>query len=172
MTRNVFNDIIEKNNRKLFVIAYRILKNRQESEDVVQEVFLKMWQMKEKLDEYNDVTALAVTMTKNSCIDLLRKWTNISIEKNGSETLKEDPSLNPYEKLVRTEERDIISGIIDDLPDLWRDLVQMREINELSYQEIASRTGMNINNLRVALSRARQMIRDKYIRHSDERRKT
>ena len=52
MTRDEFNNIIHKHNRKLFAIAFRILRNRQEAEDVVQDVFLKMWMMGKKLDEY------------------------------------------------------------------------------------------------------------------------
>ncbi|OFY63965.1 MAG: hypothetical protein A2V64_05755 [Bacteroidetes bacterium RBG_13_43_22] len=169
MTRDAFNDIIDRLNRKLYVIAYRILKNQQESEDVVQEVFLKMWTMKEKLNKYDDITALAVTMTRNNCIDLLRKRKNINSEKNGSDVLTADSSPSPYDRLVSLENREIISEIIEDLPDAWRDLIKQREINGLSYEEIALQSGMNINNLRVVLSRARQMIKEKYISYTNER---
>ncbi len=171
MTRNAFNDIIHKLNRKLFVIAYRILKNQQESEDVVQDVFMKMWMMKDKIDDYDDVGALAVTMTKNSCIDLLRKWKHINSDKDGSETQTADQSSTPYEQLVSSETREIVSRIIDNLPDSWRDLVQLREINGMSYEEIARQNGLNINNLRVIMSRARKMIKEEYIKYCDERRK-
>jgi RNA polymerase sigma factor (sigma-70 family) len=171
MTRDAFNDIIHRHNRKLFKVAYQIVKNRQESEDVVQEVFMKMWIMKDKLDKYGDVEALAVTMTKNSCIDLLRKWKHISNEKDGSDLQAADPSLSPHDQVVSSETREIMSKIIDDLPGAWKDLVQLREINGLSYGEIAEQKGMNINNLRVVMSRARQMIKEKYIRYNDERRK-
>jgi RNA polymerase sigma-70 factor (ECF subfamily) len=169
MTRNAFNDIIHKLNRKLFVIAYSIIKNRQESEDVVQEVFMKMWMMKDKLDYYKNVDALAVTMTRNSCIDLLRKWKHINSDKDGSDSQTVDESLSPYEQMVSLETREIVSGIIDDLPDAWRDLVQLREINGMSYEEIAKQNGMNVNNLRVVLSRARRMIKEKYIEYTNER---
>ena len=169
MTRNAFNDIIHKLNRKLFVIAYRIIKNGQESEDVVQEVFMKMWMMKDKLDDYDDVGALAVTMTRNNCIDLLRKRKYMNSEKDGSDAQTADSSPSPYEQLESSEIRELINRIIDDLPDVWRDLIQLREINGLSYEEIARQNGMNINNLRVVLSRARHMIKDKYIKYTHER---
>ncbi len=172
MTRNAFNDIIHKLNRKLFVIAYRILKNQQESEDVVQEVFIKMWMMKDKLDDYDDIGALAVTITRNNCIDLLRKWKYINSEKDGSDAQTADPSPSPYDQLVSSETWEILNEIIDDLPDTWKDLVQLREIKGMSYEEIARLNGMNINNLRVVLSRARQMIKHKYIKYTHERGKT
>jgi len=171
MTRNDFNVIIERDNRKLFIIAYRILNNRQEAEDVVQDVFMKMWMMKGKLDQYNDVTALAVTMTRNSSIDLIRRGKNMSSEDEGKVLIARDPSLTPFESMVSSENREIIRKIIEALPDEWRDLVQMREINGLSYEEIAGIKGMNINNMRVKLSRARNLIKDNYIKYTNERRK-
>jgi RNA polymerase sigma factor (sigma-70 family) len=171
MTRNAFNDIIHKQNRKLFTIAFRILRNQQEAEDVVQDVFMKMWMMGNKLDEYNDAGALAATMTRNSCIDLLRKWKHIDDGNGGSEILNPDTSLSPYEQMAKIENEQIVNRIIEDLPPIYRNLVQLREINGLSYEEIARDNNININTLRVTLSRARQMIKEKYVKYTNERRK-
>ena len=73
MTRTDFNHLIQRQSRKLYGFAFRILRNQEEAEDVVQEIFIKLWKMGEKLDEYKSIDALAITMTKNYCIDLLRK---------------------------------------------------------------------------------------------------
>jgi len=62
MTRKRFDEIIHSQYRKLFMIAFRIVKNKPEAEDAVQEVFLKMWTMGEKLDEYDDIEAITVTI--------------------------------------------------------------------------------------------------------------
>jgi RNA polymerase sigma-70 factor (ECF subfamily) len=168
MTREAFNEIIHKQNRRLFAIAFRILRNQEEAEDVVQDVFMKMWMMGNKLDEYNDTGALAVAMTRNSCIDMLRKWKHIN-DNDGSEILNPDPSPSPFEELVNTENEYIVGIIIEELPPRYRDLVQMREINGLSYEEIATQNNVNINTLRVTLSRARQMIKEKYLKYTNER---
>jgi RNA polymerase sigma factor (sigma-70 family) len=169
MTRDAFNVIIHRLNRKLFAIAFRIVKNRQEAEDVVQEVFMKMWMMREKLDDYNDTEALAVTMTRNNCIDQLRKWKHIDSEKEAADIRNPDYSPSPHERLVNSETADILAGIIDELPPATRDLVQLREINGLSYDEISKQKEMNINNLRVVLSRARKIIKEKYIKYTNEK---
>ena len=169
MTRDAFNVIIHRLNRKLFAIAFRIVKNQQEAEDIVQEVFLKMWMMKKKLDDYNDIDALAVTMTKNSCIDQVRKWKHIDTDRNTADIRNPDHSPSPFEKLVNTETAAIMERIIDELPPEIRDLVRMREINGMPYNEIAGIKGMNINNLRVVLSRARKMIREKYLNYTNEK---
>lgn len=169
MTRDAFNDIIYKYNRKFFAIAFRMLHNRQEAEDVVQDVFLKMWAMGAKLDEYLDKGALGVTMTKNSCLDMLRRWKHIDSEQIGSEIVSSDTAPSPFDKMTMAEDASIIGQIIEELPPLYRDLVRLREINGMSYEEIASLNNTNINTLRVALSRARKMIREKYLKYTDER---
>lgn len=169
MTRDAFNEIIHKNNRKLFTIAFRMLHNRQEAEDVVQDVFMKMWMMGDNLDKYNDVCALGVTMTKNNCLDMLRKWKHISRDTDQSVSVDVDPSPSPFDKIVSAEDEGILYRIIDELPPLYRDIIQLREINGLSYEEIAGINNVNINTLRVTLSRARQIIKEKYLKYSDDR---
>ena len=169
MTRDVFNEIIHRNNRKFFAAAFRILRNQQEAEDIVQEVFMKMWLMGDKLDKYADVDALGIVMTKNSCIDMIRKRKFIDTERNGAELPGPDPSPSPFEKMVQTDNQNILNRIIDELPPLYRDLVQLREINGLSYEEISNQNGININTLRVTLSRARKIIKAKYLKYVNER---
>lgn len=170
MTRDAFNEIIHNYNRKFFAVAFRMLRNQQEAEDVVQNVFMKMWLMGKKLDEYNDKEALGVTMTKNNCLDMLRKWKRIENDSDGVEKSNPDPDPTPFEKMVISENGNILSRIIMELPEIYRDLVRMREINGLSYVEIAEMSNININTLRVTLSRARKMIREKYLEYTNERR--
>jgi len=169
MTREGFNNIIHNQYRKLYILAFRILKNQQEAEDVVQEVFMKMWMMKEKLDRYDDHGALAVTITKNRCLDMLRKWKHIDKENDGSEILNRELSPSPYDQLVNSETAEILNGIIDGLPEAYRNIIQLREIKGLSYEEIARQKNININTLRVTLSRARQIIKEKYLKYTYER---
>ena len=58
--------------------------------------------------------------------------------------------------------------IINDLPGIYREIIQLRDIEELSYEEIAEKTGQNINTLRVNLSRARKSVRDEYKKQNNE----
>jgi RNA polymerase sigma factor (sigma-70 family) len=169
MTREAFNNVIHNQYRKLFIIAFRILRNQQEAEDVVQEVFMKMWMMKEKLDTYKDPVALAVTMTKNNCFDLLRKWKHIDSDKDGAEILNLELSPSPFDQMVNYETAEILHDIIEALPEAFRKIIQQREINGLSYEEIALKNSVNINTLRVTLSRARHIVKEKYLKYTYER---
>jgi RNA polymerase sigma-70 factor (ECF subfamily) len=168
MTRSDFKDLVSKLSRQLFGYAFRILRNQLEAEDAVQEVFLKLWNMGDKLEEYSSIEALSVTMTKNYCIDQLRKrrYTGEESWETSNNFMAPEPS--PHEQMERREASDRLNIIIGRLPDIYRDMIQMRDIDGLSYEEIAGKTGQNVNTMRVTLSRARKIIRDEFIKHGYE----
>lgn len=168
MTRERFNDIIRRYSGKLLAIAVRITGDRQEAEDIVQDVFLKMWTMGTRLDEYNDPEALAVTMVRNKCIDAVRKRKFIDREESTSQA-QAPLADSPHDELVSSETGDLLMKIIADLPGNYRDILVMRDVDGLSYEEISKATELNINSIRVAVSRARQLVKAEYIKQTYER---
>ena len=76
MTRLEFNNQVILLSRKLYFVAFRFLKRQEEAEDAVQEVFIRLWNRLDELDKYSSLEALAVTATRNYCIDILRKEKN------------------------------------------------------------------------------------------------
>jgi len=170
MTREKFNKYIYQQSRKLYTIAFRILHNKEEAEDAVQEIFIKLWNMREKLDTYNSIEALTTTMIKNHCIDQIRKLKHITTDIPDDHYQFIDSPPTPYEEMEIKESDIIIKTIIDKLPEKFRSLIIMKEIEDCSYEEIAEKTDQNINNLRVNLSRARKLIRNEYNKHQNERR--
>jgi RNA polymerase sigma-70 factor (ECF subfamily) len=170
MLKADFNDLVRQQNRNLYGIAFRILRSQEEAEDAVQEVFIKLWNMGSKLDDYVNITALAVTMTKNLCIDQLRKKKHFVRDETGKFEFNAVDDASPFEILQSNESGNILKKIIDSLPEIYSSLIRLREIDGLSYEEIAQKTEQNINTLRVTLSRARKMIRDEYNKYQYERR--
>jgi len=170
MTREKFNKYIYQQSRKLYTLAFRILHNKEEAEDAVQEIFIKLWNMREKLDTYNSIEALTTSMIKNHCIDQTRKLKHITtdIPDDHYQFINSPPT--PFEEMEIKESDIIIKTIIDKLPEKFRSLIIMKEIEGCSYEEIAEKTDQNINTLRVTLSRARKLIRDEYNKHQNERR--
>jgi len=170
MNREGFGILVQQLSRKLYGFAYRILRNQEEAEDVVQEIFLKLWNMKEKLDDYRSIDALAVTMTRNHCIDLIRKYKNdypVEFDLNNYNNLTAN---SPYDNLVLKETGIIIESIIEKLPENIRSVIRLHDIDGKSYEEIAEATGQNINTLRVNISRARKFVRDEFnIFHNEKR---
>jgi len=168
MTKTDFNNLVISLSRKLYGYAYRILREKEGSEDAVQEVFVRLWKMNARLEEIESVEALAVTMVKNFCIDQLRKKKFIEPSDESSFATFHDQEPTPQDKLEISETAAIILGIINDLPEVYREVIQLRDIEELSYEEIAEKTGMNINTLRVNLSRARKSVRDEFKKQGNE----
>jgi RNA polymerase sigma factor (sigma-70 family) len=168
MTRIDFNKLVLTIGRKLYAHAYRMLRDREGSEDAVQEVFIKLWKMNTRLDEYESIEALALTMAKNYCIDQIRKQKYIEPGEDGAFSLYHDTEPSPQEKLENKETSAVMNRIINDLPEIYREIIQFRDIEELTYEEIADKTGQNINTLRVNLSRARKIVRDEYKKHFNE----
>ena len=172
MTRAEFDQLVQMQGRKLYGFAFRILRNQEEAEDVVQEIFIKLWRMGEKLDGYNSIDALATAMTKNYCIDLIRKQ---KLDYKGDFNPTDYQNLtspSPQEQLENKESGEILNAIIENLPDAYKIVIKLRDIEGVSYEEIGEKTDQNINTLRVTLSRARKLIRDEYKKYQYERRGT
>ena len=162
MSEADFKEIVLPVSRRLYSVAYRILRSKEAAEDAVQEVLLKMWKMRFRLSEFNSVEALATTMTKNYCLDRLRKQRTDSIDDHDIICRELKNEETPYEVLRASETKDVITKILINMPELYSSVVRKHDIEGLSYEEISAETSQNINTLRVTLSRARKMLRDEY----------
>ena len=165
MTITEYNGFIDSESRKLYAFAYKMLKNQQESEDIVQNVLVKLWKKRDELDNINNLKTLAITMTKNECIDVLRRWrfSEKSDVDSAAQQEKSD-SLSPLENMVSDETRNVMRQIISDMESPYKEVITMREIEGLPYEEIAGMTSLTVNNLRVIVSRARQIIKEEYLK--------
>jgi RNA polymerase sigma factor (sigma-70 family) len=70
--------------------------------------------------------------------------------------------------MEHSESEMIIHNLIDNLPEAYKTIIRFRDIEELPFEEIAEKTGQNINTIRVSLSRARRFVRDEYNKYQNE----
>jgi RNA polymerase sigma-70 factor (ECF subfamily) len=159
MNAEEFKEKVLPVNQKLFRLAFRFLSNVQEAEDAVQEVYMKLWNMRNKLNEINKVEAFATTMTKNLCLDKIKARHTVSIDDQLNINNKSSVSDNPLELSENKENMSLIRMIIDTLPEQMKSIMIMRDLEEYSFEEIQEITGLTLNNIRVSLSRARQQVR-------------
>lgn len=143
---------------KLFRLAKRLLVSTEEAEDATQEILVKLWSKNENLDTYNSVEAMAMTMTKNYCLDQLKskRAGNLKIVHNNF--TDGEPSLD--RKVEDNDSLNWVERIISQLPEQQRLIIQLRDIEQCEFSEIAKITEMNETAVRVALSRARKTIRE------------
>ncbi len=146
---------------RLYRLAYSLLGNKEESEDIVQEVYLKLWSMRNDLPKYNSIEGLSVRITRNMCLDLLRRRkTTIGIMKEEGKEAESKVAQAPSEDFEKKERAKIIHKLINQLPEPQRSLVYFRHIEEKDYNEISELMEMNENAIRVSISRARKQLRE------------
>lgn len=146
---------------KLLKFSFKLTEDRSEAEDIVQEVFIKLWNIREKLDQYHSVEALAVQVTKNMCLDKLRTRRPEGIEV-ANLSLKSDRR-TPEEELEQREAAGCIRSLIRRLPTLQQQIIRMKDVEGYEIAEIAEITGTQVEAVRVNLSRARKKIREQFL---------
>ncbi|HPW97362.1 MAG TPA: sigma-70 family RNA polymerase sigma factor [Flavobacterium sp.] len=159
MNQNEFMQIVSPFKDKLFRMAKRLLVSTEEAEDATQEVLVKLWNKNEALDEYNSVEAMAMTMTKNYCLDQLKskRANNLKIVHNNYT----DREASLQQKVEDSDTWRWVEKIMHELPEQQKLIIQMRDIEEMEFEEIGTVLEMNETAIRVALSRARKTIREK-----------
>jgi len=141
-------------------MAFRLMGNREEAEDMVQEVYVKLWGMRDELGKYNSIEALAIRITRNLCLDQLRRR-KVNLDAMKVERLKEESySDTPADKLEKKEDAELIHTLIAALPEPQRSLVHLRHLEGKEYEEISEMVNMNVNAIRVSISRARKQMRE------------
>ncbi len=158
MDHTEFMHIVSPFRDKIFRLAKRLLVSTEEAEDAIQEVLVKLWNKNEGLREYKSVEAYAMTITKNYCLDQLKskRAGNLKIVHNNF--VGREAGV-----MQQTEDRDSWSWMekaIDRLPAQQKMIVQMRDIEQYDYDEIAAIMQMNETAIRVSLSRARKTLRE------------
>lgn len=148
---------------KLYRFALRFSRDHEEAEDIVQEVFLKLLKMGEKVDTYRSKEALAFTVTRNLCLDKIKARHTVSMEEPGI-LEKQQPEDPPDVQLDRKEKVKNVMQIVHQLPETQRAILHMRDVEGLGFEEIAETVNMTVNNVRVVLSRARKSVREAYIK--------
>lgn len=158
MTAEEFKSRLMPVKNKLFRLALSLLSNRQEAEDAVQEVYLKMWDMRSDLVKYKSTEALMVTITRNLCLDKLKSKKNKAISLNHVFNVSEKN--NPESKAEEMDMVDTIKQIMLQLPVQQKTIIHLRDIEGYGYEEIVKITGFELNYVRVNISRGRKKIRE------------
>ena len=142
---------------QMYRLAHRILRNEEDAKDIVQDSFLKLWNKRKVLGNIKSIKSFALTMVRNACIDYIRKH-KPETDKEQQINAKSDFQ-NPEKQLEISDQLSRVKTIINHLSDQQREVIQLREIEGLEYDEISEITGLSSNNLRVIISRARKEIK-------------
>ena len=149
--------------RKLYRAAFHLMENAQDAEDMVQEAYLKLWKRRDELPtDIANLEAYCVTLVKHVCHDALR-LAHLKEDGRPPEDLPIAGSTNVAHEVELKDEASQVMTLIGQLPDQQRQIMQMRDVEDLPYEEIEKATGLTSVNIRVLLSRARKKIREQFL---------
>ena len=149
---------------KLFRFAHAILRNAMDAEEVVQEVFIRMWQRRDTWHQIENVEALTIKMTKNLALDKRRS------KYHRTDQLPEyvewrDTATPPDEMTACKDMIAHIRQLMQQLPEKQRLTMQLRDIEGLSYEEISTMLEMPLGQVKINLFRARTHIRQQLLKN-------
>ncbi len=159
MSLKEFNNLLAPLRIKLFRFAISIMQNESTAEDVVQDVYLKLWQKKELLHNYSSLEGLAMTMTKNLC---LNKLTEVATHTKYLKQFGHNSSsfsLPILRNIEAKNAKNILIKLSAELPEQQRIIIHLRDFESYSFEEIEAITGFDKNYIRVNLSRARKKLK-------------
>ncbi len=168
-----FEKLLNKYRGPVFSICLRMVKNRDDAEDIAQDVFIRVFNM---LDRYNPsfpFSSWLFRITSNLCIDFLRKTkrTIYSIDqpvegRDGQMSRQfESDTIGPERKLELKEKMQYLEESISALPEKYRIIVILRHQEHLTYEQISEMLGIPLGTVKARIHRARKMIVEYFGKH-------
>jgi len=148
---------VSKNQHGLYALAYQMLGNQLEAEDVVQDTFIKLWQRKEDGGKYEK--AWLYKVTRNHCLDILRRRKH-AYEYQMAQVVGSDVAPSASDAVLNEELSGEIGKAINQLDEPYQSLLVMREVNGLSYQVLADALDLSLSQTKVYLHRARKQLKE------------
>ncbi len=159
MTKEEFQRDVIPIGEKMYRIAFRLLGNSESAKDVLQELFLKLWEKRSELHTISSIEAFACTILKNKCLDKLR----LRKPMVDADILKTQGD-NPHAAFDHSESIFQIRKIMQLLPERQKLIMQMRDIDGCTFGEIAAVSDTSENNVRVQLCLARKKVKEELLK--------
>ena len=165
--QDAFEQLVVDNQNKVYSLALRMIGDREEAADLAQEAFLKAWQGLHAFQGDSSFSTWVYRLATNVCIDSLRRkkrrWEvepALSLDDEGTAWAEPaDLEQDPQRQLERAEVSRAVARGLDALPDHHRQVLVMRELSGLSYQEIGQALGLDIGTVKSRIARSRMALR-------------
>ena len=162
---SAFNRLMEAHERRMYAVALRMCANREDAQDCLQEAMLRVYRAIGGFKGQSTFSTWVYRITMNTCLDELRRKKN---KQNASlDSLLDmgwspaDESDTPERHAVRSEASRQLHSAIRELPEDMRAAVVLRDIQGLSYEEIAQALDINVGTIKSRISRGREKLREK-----------
>ncbi|MGC1241699.1 MAG: RNA polymerase sigma factor [Chryseosolibacter sp.] len=161
MDLEAFENRVLPAKNKLFRFALSFLRNEDEAKDIVQEVFIRVWNGREQMAAVQNWEAWCMRITKNLSLDRIRVLTRKRTEPIEESLGIHHEALTPHESTEMGESMQKISQMMAALPEKQRQVMHLRDVEGYSYQEICEILELDMSQVKVNLFRARTAVREK-----------
>ena len=157
------NDVLPLKN-ELFRLALRITLNRAEAEDIVQDTLIKVWNRRYEGENIDSIEAFSLTVGRNLSLDRIKKKENNNDSLEDVKVAEPLASSNPQDRMIEEDKISLVKQIVDALPEKQRSCMQLRDFEGKSYKEIAEILEISEEQVKVNIFRARQTVKQKYLK--------
>ena len=145
----------------LYRVAYHLTGNAQDAEDLLQDLYLKLWQKRDDLPDEAMREAYLVTMMRNLFVDQRRlKHVDASAELKNEEGPPDDQSLD--RQIDARDEVTQVEGLIQQLSERDAKIIRMHLVDDRSYEEIEQDTGLSQGNIRIIVMRTKKKLKQQF----------
>jgi len=147
--------------RLLYRVAYHLTGNAQDAEDLLQDMYLKLWQKRDNLPEEAMTEAYLVSMMRNLFVDQRRlKRLDVSAELKTDDEPPDERSLD--HQIVARDELRQMEGLISELSERDAQVIKMHVMEDRSYEEIEHDTGLSQGNIRIIVMRTKKKLKEQF----------
>lgn len=155
MNKQDFKTRVFSLSESIYPMVARMLGNRQNAEDAIQEIMMKLWEKRNRIEKHPNLKGLVILTARNYCIDILRKNKKAALAINNELKIIK---ANNNNHLEWNELNTIIQKILKQLPKQQKEVFVMRDLDGFEFKEIAIALDIKIEHTRVLVSRARKFI--------------
>lgn len=162
---SAFNRLMEAHERRMYAVALRMCFNREDAQDCLQEAMLRIYRSISGFKGQSSFATWVYRITMNTCLDELRRKKNKQntsldslLDTGWSPT---DEGASPEKQAIQSETQRYLHEAIRSLPEDMRSAIVLRDIQGLSYEEIAQALDINVGTIKSRISRGREKLREK-----------
>lgn len=169
---SAFDELVALFQRPMFNLAYRMLNNYEDANDAAQDIFIKVYNSLDKFRGDSKFSTWLYTLGSNTCRNKIRKRNRINQrevvslddtfeDSDNSKLTFVDPAADAIELIKNKEVKELVEKAISELGDDYQRVIIMRDLEHLTYEEVAQATGSSMGTVKSRLSRARALVKEK-----------
>ena len=173
---NAFGTLVASYEKFIFNVACKMFSNSEDASDIAQEALIKAYKNIDKFDFNSSFSTWLYRITVNACIDEMRRRKgreSISIdaedEESGLALQIEDTSLGAEERVIQNETVSEVRAAIDKLSEEHKTVIILRDLQDMTYEQVAQTLDLSIGTVKSRLARARKSLKDIILKDREQK---